>query len=33
MVIPDWISEILAPAKAKRDRALKLPLFSNYGVQ
>ncbi len=31
-VVPDWICEILSPATAKKDRALKLPLYAHYGV-
>jgi Uma2 family endonuclease len=30
---PDLVVEILSPATAERDRALKLPLYSRHGVQ
>lgn len=31
-IIPDWVCEILSPSTAKKDRAVKLPLFARYGV-
>jgi Uma2 family endonuclease len=31
-VVPDWVCEILSPGTAKKDRALKLPLYRHYGV-
>lgn len=31
-VAPDWVCEILSPSTAKKDRALKLPLYARYGV-
>ncbi len=31
-VAPDWVCEILSPGAAKKDRALKLPLYAHYGV-
>ena len=31
-VVPDWVCEILSPSTAKKDRALKLPLYAHYGV-
>jgi Uma2 family endonuclease len=31
-VAPDWVCEILSPAKVKKDRILKLPLYARYGV-
>ena len=31
-VAPDWVCEILSPGTAKKDRALKLPLYADYGV-
>ena len=31
-VVPDWICEILSPGTAKKDRALKLPLYARFGV-
>jgi len=31
-VVPDWVCEILSPSTAKKDRALKLPLYARYGV-
>lgn len=31
-VVPDWVCEILSPGTAKKDRALKLPLYARYGV-
>ena len=31
-VAPDWVCEILSPGTAKKDRALKLPLYAHYGV-
>ncbi|MGB0723720.1 MAG: Uma2 family endonuclease [Gammaproteobacteria bacterium] len=29
---PDWVCEILSPSTARIDRALKMPLYSEYGV-
>ncbi len=31
-VAPDWVCEILSLGTAKKDRALKLPLYARYGV-
>jgi len=31
-VVPDWVCEILSPSTAKKDRAIKLPLYARYGV-
>ncbi len=31
-VVPDWVCEILSPASARKDRALKLPLYAHHGV-
>ena len=31
-VAPDWVCEILSPSTARKDRALKLPLYARYGV-
>jgi Uma2 family endonuclease len=31
-VAPDWVCEILSPSTAKKDRAVKLPLYAHYGV-
>jgi Uma2 family endonuclease len=31
-VVPDWVCEILSPATAKKDRAVKLPCYAQYGV-
>ena len=31
-VTPDWVCEILSPGTAKKDRALKLPLYAHYGI-
>ncbi|MCX7113513.1 MAG: Uma2 family endonuclease [Proteobacteria bacterium] len=31
-VVPDWVCEILSPSTAKKDRAVKLPLYAHYGV-
>lgn len=31
-VAPDWVCEILSPSTAKKDRALKLPLYAHYRV-
>jgi Uma2 family endonuclease len=31
-VVPDWVCEILSPGTAKKDRALKLPLYAHYDV-
>ncbi|HWP00183.1 MAG TPA: Uma2 family endonuclease [Methylococcus sp.] len=31
-VAPDWVCEILSPATAKKDRAIKLPLYARRGV-
>jgi Uma2 family endonuclease len=30
--VPDWVCEVLSPSTAKKDRALKLPLYARYGV-
>src|SRR5512135_3105804 len=32
LVAPDWVCEILSPSTARKDRALKLPLYARYGV-
>lgn len=32
LVTPDWVCEILSPGTARKDRALKLPLYARYGV-
>jgi Uma2 family endonuclease len=29
---PDWVCEILSPSTAKKDRALKLPVYARYRV-
>lgn len=31
-VVPDWVCEILSPSTAKKDRAVKLPCYAQYGV-
>ena len=31
-VAPDWVCEILSPNTAKKDRAIKLPLYARRGV-
>jgi len=31
-IVPDWLCEILSPSTAKKDRAIKLPLYAHYGV-
>ncbi|UQN13160.1 Uma2 family endonuclease [Methylococcus capsulatus] len=31
-VVPDWVCEILSPNTAKKDRAIKLPLYARRGV-
>jgi Uma2 family endonuclease len=31
-VAPDWVCEILSPVTARKDRALKLPLYAEYRV-
>lgn len=31
-IVPDWVCEILSPDTAKKDRALKLPLYARFGV-
>lgn len=31
-VVPDWVCEILSPATAKKDRAVKLPLYAQFQV-
>lgn len=31
-LIPDWICEILSPATARTDRALKMPLYVELGL-
>ena len=30
---PDWVAEILSPSTARKDRALKMPKYAEYGVQ
>lgn len=30
--VPDWVCEILSPASARTDRAIKMPMFARYGV-
>ena len=32
-VVPDWVCEVLSPATAVRDRAVKMPLYGRYGVE
>jgi Uma2 family endonuclease len=32
VVVPDFVCEILSPATARRDRAVKLPLYASLGV-
>lgn len=31
-IVPDWVCEILSPATARKDRAVKLPCYARYGV-
>jgi Uma2 family endonuclease len=31
-IVPDWICEILSPSTARKDRALKMPLYARFGV-
>ncbi|MFT3790406.1 MAG: Uma2 family endonuclease [Rudaea sp.] len=31
-IAPDWVCEILSPATARKDRAIKLPLYGKLGV-
>jgi Uma2 family endonuclease len=31
-VVPDWVCEILSPASASLDRAVKLPIYARHGV-
>lgn len=31
-VVPDWVCEILSPGTAKKDRAIKMPLYARYGI-
>ncbi|MBL8259493.1 MAG: Uma2 family endonuclease [Candidatus Competibacteraceae bacterium] len=31
-VTPDWVCEILSSSTAKKDRAIKLPLYARHGV-
>lgn len=31
-VVPDWVCEILSPSTARKDRAIKLPLYARFGV-
>ena len=31
-IVPDWVCEILSPGTARKDRALKLPLYARFGV-
>lgn len=31
-VVPDWIGEIVSPAKANRDRDIKRPMYAESGV-
>ena len=30
---PDWVAEILSPGTARKDRAVKMPKYAEYGVQ
>jgi len=32
-LVPDWVCEILSPKTAKKDRALKMPLYAEFGVR
>ncbi len=32
-LVPDWICEVLSPSTARSDRAEKMPLFAEHGVQ
>lgn len=32
-VAPDWVCEVLSPSTARKDRALKLPLYAREGVR
>lgn len=31
-IVPDWVCEILSPSTARKDRALKLPLYARFTV-
>lgn len=31
-VPPDWVCEVLSPSTARKDRALKMPLYARFGV-
>ena len=31
-IVPDWVCEILSPGTARKDRALKLPLYARFSV-
>ena len=30
---PNWVAEILSPSTARKDRAVKMPKYAEYGVQ
>lgn len=32
-IVPDWVCEILSPSTTKKDRALKMAIYAQYGVQ
>jgi hypothetical protein len=32
-VVPDWICEILSPSTESKDRHIKMPIYSHYGVR
>ncbi|HOW76636.1 MAG TPA: Uma2 family endonuclease [Candidatus Competibacteraceae bacterium] len=31
-ITPDWVCEVLSPSTARKDRALKMPLYARFGV-
>ena len=31
-IMPDWVCEILSPGTARKDRAIKMPLYARHGI-
>ena len=32
-IAPDWVCEVVSPATARKDRAVKMPIYAEQGVQ